>query len=109
MTKLWTRGILSILVLGTLILPGTALASEAPAEQAAGQTPQAAQAAPADLSWLEGEACSFTLDFDKVLNNWPGECPAGIPACHQDKQCDAYCGGTGFGDCGPNLCCQCAG
>ncbi len=103
-------GLACILAVGFLVLAGTAMADTTSAVE--DLTPVASQTTVAveqNAAPTEATPVSTELDFDKILNNWPGECPTGVPGCYQDSQCDAYCGGTGFGWCTSTLCCGCAG
>lgn len=62
-------------------------------------------AAAADTD-VEGACDTPLLDADAVA-----ACPHGAPTCSRDRDCDAYCGGVGFGVCQGHWtgCCICAG
>jgi hypothetical protein len=98
-----TRCFALVLVLGLVLVGGTALAEEATPEQ--GEAVSVTQTLNAEET--DSGVCPLATDLDSIFTNWPGECPTGIPGCYLDAQCDSYCGGPGFGWCAPNLCCGC--
>ena len=112
MTKARIIGLGFVLVLSLLAWTGTALAEESArlpetAVTPAVDIPQATL--PAEQT-PDIEGFLRSLEPAKSLQNWPGECPAGSPpVCTHPSQCDDWCGGPGFGACGPFLCCLCAG